>query len=170
MKKIILGIVLLSSIVFAGNFEQKCEQGDSLYCSLIAAKAQNNNDVDKAIKYYTMSCDLGKSCSMLGVMLIEHTDRKDDANKYLEKGCELNEKMSCNLLGLFALKEKDFSTSVKYLEEACELGHAKSCAMVGEHYFKGKGVKRDRVKGTSLVKKSCDLKFEPACTIYNKIK
>ena len=166
-------MILLSSILLSANnvetrFEKDCEKGDVLYCSLIASKAQKDNP-ERAIKYYRKACDLGKSCSMLGVMLIEKKKFKE-AVIVLKKGCKDNDAMSCNLSGVLALEDHDLLSAANYLEKACDLDHGKSCAMVGEQYFKGTGVERDRGKGVAFVKKACELKFEAGCKIYDSVK
>ena len=53
--------------------------------------------------------------------------------EYLKKGCDLKEKMSCNLLGLiYAQKElngvsQDLTLSQKYLDQACQLNDQQAC-------------------------------------------
>lgn len=59
-----------------------------------------DNDPQKARELFNKACEQndGYSCGMIGSILIEAKKFKE-AYTFLEKGCKLNDKMSCEFAG-----------------------------------------------------------------------
>ena len=96
-------------------------------------------DIDKAIKCYKKSCDLGDSdsCGHTGLMYYTKQDFKN-AKEILAKSCE-------------------------------KLENAKSCGLLGAMYADGKGVKTNLSKAKELFGKACDFGEQLGCDGYKKL-
>lgn len=77
-----------------------------------------------------------------------HNRNFHKAKEYTEKGCQLDDAVSCNNLGALYAKgygvPKSDKKAFEYFEKGCNLGSGWACGNVGEAYFYGKGVKKSK--------------------------
>ena len=80
-------------------YNKACEVGEVEGCSA-AGGIYLDNDPQKARELCNKACEQndGYSCGMIGSILIEAKKFKE-AYTFLEKGCKLNDKMSCEFAG-----------------------------------------------------------------------
>ena len=76
-------------------YNKACQGGEKEGCSA-AGGIYLDNDPQKARELFNKACEQndGYSCGMIGSILIEAKKFKE-AYTFLEKGCKLNDKMSC---------------------------------------------------------------------------
>ncbi|ALM81436.1 hypothetical protein APV63_07450 [Helicobacter pylori] len=96
------------------------------------------------------------------------------AKEYFEKACELNEALTCTLVGEFYRDgegvAKDLKKAFEYSAKACELNDAKGCYALAAFYNEGKGVAKDEKQTTENLEKSCKLGLKEACDILKEQK
>lgn len=80
-------------------YNKACQGGEKEGCSA-AGGIYLDNDPQKARELFNKACEQndGYSCGMIGSILIEAKNFKE-AYTFLEKGCKLNDKMSCEFAG-----------------------------------------------------------------------
>ena len=80
-------------------YNKACQGGEKEGCSA-AGGIYLDNDPQKARELFNKACEQndGYSCGMIGSILIEAKKFKE-AYTFLEKGCKLNDKMSCEFAG-----------------------------------------------------------------------
>ena len=80
-------------------YNKACQGGEKEGCSA-AGGIYLDNDPQKARELFNKACEQndGYSCGMIGSMLIEAKKFKE-AYTFLEKGCKLKDKMSCEFAG-----------------------------------------------------------------------
>ena len=76
-------------------YNKACQGGEKEGCSA-AGGIYLDNDPQKAREFFNKACEQndGYSCAMMGSILIDDHKFKE-AYAVLEKGCKLNDKMSC---------------------------------------------------------------------------
>ena len=153
MKKIILALALLGSLVFGETqfqslrkqYEQKCKAGNLEACGDAGAFYKlptkfggNSSDRDykKVLYYYKKACDGNDyaACSDLGAMY------------FIGKGVK-----------------KDYKKAVELFDKACNGGLANGCNNLGHMYAHGKGVKRDMTRAMEYTGRACDAGSWVAC-------
>ena len=80
-------------------YNKACQGGEKEGCTA-AGGIYLNSDPQKARELFNKACEQndGYSCAMMGSILIEAKKFKE-AYTFLEKGCKLNDKMSCEFAG-----------------------------------------------------------------------
>ena len=80
-------------------YNKACQGGEKEGCSA-AGGIYLDNDPQKARELFNKACEQndGYSCGMIGSILIEAKKFKE-AYTFLEKGCKLSDKMSCEFAG-----------------------------------------------------------------------
>lgn len=92
-------------------------------------------------------------------------ERTEKAQKYLKKGCELDNALACaDLADIYdELHSGDGHDSFNLYLKACQLKHGFSCGDIGKIYFQGEKVKKDLQKAVFYLKQGCDLDDYSAC-------
>ncbi|XP_047539230.1 cytochrome c oxidase assembly factor 7 homolog [Vanessa atalanta] len=121
-------------------------------CHLLADYLEAiKKDFDKAAKVYKSNCmeyNYGKSCLKYGnYALIGRGREKSDpqeALKYFEKGCELNDPTSCLHAGLLLTAtgpaitvQRDVPKGYNYLKKSCDNNEAMACHYLAGMYLTG---------------------------------
>ena len=114
----------------------------------------------EGLKAHFKACLLGTvdSCHQMAQLLLQ-----PDAE--VKSKCEAGLSLLCAELARRKIVPKEQrETSLKHiLDIACHGNHALSCANLGWLYWRGEGLKTDRSKARTLLKKSCNLGFEGGC-------
>lgn len=92
-------------------------------------------------------------------------ERTEKAQKYLKKGCELDNALACaDLADIYdELHSGDGHDSFNLYLKACQLKDGFSCGHIGKIYFQGEKVKKDLQKAVFYLKQGCDLDDYSAC-------
>lgn len=113
----------------------------------------------------------GDKCYAAGLDYQEGTDTiKEDENKslkYYEKGCELDNAISCGNLGFYYSKKnknRNLEKASSYYKKACELGYGISCTSVGEFYSSKDELGEDLSMANIYFEKACQLKEPIGCS------
>ncbi|XP_046972628.1 cytochrome c oxidase assembly factor 7 homolog [Vanessa cardui] len=120
-------------------------------CHLLADYLEAiKKDFDKAGKVYKSNCmeyNYGKSCLKYGnYALIGRGREKNDqeALRYFEKGCELNDPTSCLHAGLLLTAtgpaitvQRDIPKGYNYLKKSCDNNEAMACHYLAGMYLTG---------------------------------
>ena len=105
-------------------------------------------------------------CSDIG-FVYQTAKHYQQAIKYYEKACGLNDKRGCGRLAIFYYSgqgvEKNFNKAFKFSKKACDLNSANDCHNVASSYYKGEGVKQDFANAAKYLKKACDANHASAC-------
>ncbi|KAA8709557.1 tetratricopeptide repeat protein [Helicobacter canis] len=164
MKKWILGIglgVCACVVCGLGSTEldilrELCESGDKKACATLVEKG----DMQGLRKL----CDekVGVACRRVGYVFFDQHDIAQ-AKIWFEKGCGLNDMLSCGMLGTLFLDEND-KQAFRFYDKACNGGLGLGCFQVGVALYFGKmGVAKDLVKAKSYYRKGCELNYAAAC-------
>ena len=143
-KKILLLIFLCIAGLIAVNYEKieiiaECGNGDTNIC-LETGKTYLSKP-ESVIKLF------------IGISL-------------LKKGCELNSRGCCAVLGDFLMKKEGTIDDAKtYLNKACNLRSQKACFALGMIYEE---ITKEKGKAIRAYKKSCDLGMKSSCEIVIK--
>ncbi|MGP1579901.1 MAG: tetratricopeptide repeat protein [Wolinella sp.] len=154
MRKIALGLTVLVSLVFAGDFytekeienldlDKECNNGDSKACETLGIGYNRgwygfSEDLQKAIFYFEKVCKKGNekdenfadACTSLGIIYEEKLPRA----------------------------QRDYKKAMKLYTLGCEGGAELGCRGVLDIYAKGHGVPKNPAKGAAYLKKLCDSK------------
>jgi len=97
-----------------------------------------------------------------GLKGIKHIQNREytKGRELLEKGCNLNDGISCYNLGIMYEKAqgvtKDLPKSIKYYTKSCDNNFMKGCYNLGVSYYKGIGVTTNKEKAFELYTKACN--------------
>jgi TPR repeat protein len=94
--------------------------------------------------------------------------------KVLAKSCEtmLSPKgcaMYARALVLGADGKDGMKKGAQIAEAVCAQGDPTSCVLAGMAYLEGRGVERDRQRGTRFVLLACSSGYEPACKLKKRL-
>ncbi len=143
----------------------------------IAKEASNNNDVEKAIKYYQLAADQGHDEAMvrLGVIYLRQSEEEGQKTLYekalelIEKSANLgNAKAQC-LIGVHYKETGNYAKAKGWLEKAAQQDIAGAWLLLGDMYEEGLGVRKDASKATEHYLKSAELgDNEAQCKLAGK--
>ena len=170
MKKLVLAAILglgvfgVASLNAAENLS--AEQLNQLFNDCLGN--ENTSSCQRLIDNGLASveqCDK-KSCGVVGV-IHKAAENYQQAIKYYEKACRLNDKLGC--LGLAETYgngqgvEQNYNTAFKFYKKACDLNLAEACYNVGISYQEGQGVKQDFANARKYYEKACNSDDAQAC-------
>lgn len=72
--------------------------------------------------------------------------------------------------GNSAYEKKDYQTALSLYKKACGAGYAVGCNNIGTIYANGNGVRQNDELGLKYFGKACDMKLEPGCENYARLK
>ena len=115
MRKLILGVLILSAGLLANDFDN-------------AAKAYDKRDYQKAAKLYQKACDSGdvRGCTMLATLYEEGQGVKKDyqkASKLYQKACDGEVPEACYNLGVMYMQWQDYKKAKDLYAKACDGGN-----------------------------------------------
>ena len=187
MKKLLLGLLLSSLLLNAGELEEiqkACKNNDLLKCEELGSVYELGiyevkQDYKKAIKLYKKVCDSGLShgCTSLAFVYrnedyIDTNDTKAQelrikAKKIATEACKLNNAEEClSLAVIYSIGlgvTKDNFKAFKLYKKSCDGDNARGCRNLGSSYFDGKGIRQNYSKANDSFKKSCALGDNYAC-------
>ncbi|UYV76397.1 COA7 [Cordylochernes scorpioides] len=113
---------------------------------------------ERAHEMFRRGCeeDCYKSCTNAGLMLtsrdklVQLREDYQEGAKYLEKGCQLGDSISCYHLsllhmGTFAPLGNNMKKAFEYTKKACEKDHMPACVNLHLMYKRGEGTPKDEV-------------------------
>ena len=150
MKKIVLMLTVVVSVLLAGDFDE-------------AEKEAEAEHYVKAIKLYQRASDHGdpKASFYLGMFYLMGSMglEKDTKRAILlwHKSAELGYVDAQNTLGLmYRDKFKDYAKAIKFFQKGVEQGNPRSEFLLGHMYANGMAVKQNYVKAAELYQKAAD--------------
>ena len=136
MKRIILGLVVLTGILFSGTYED-------------AVQAYKAGDIEKAKVLFIKASEEGNPDGQLVLGTVYLSEKKfDEAYKYLEMSAKQGNTQAQFLLGSNYANgvgvKKNYAKAIKYLEQAEDKGGSKVSLMLGLLYVMGgNGIQQD---------------------------
>jgi TPR repeat protein len=114
---------------------------------------------------------------MYGAQLADGDGVKRDVKKGLKvlaKSCEtMRSPQGCAMyargLVLGAQGKDGMKKGAQIAEAVCMQGDPMSCVLAGMAYLEGRGVDRDRERGTRFVLVACSAGYEPACKLKQRL-
>lgn len=111
-------------------------------------------------------------CKEAGLDYQEGTDsvKKDEnkALKYFEKGCDLDNGMSCGFISSSYINKGNVEKAYKYAYKACDLNSIDGCISVGFMYLNGIGATKDLNEGSKYIERGCSLDPSFCTTVATK--
>lgn len=107
-----------------------CNQKDVGACIYLGKVSELVKDTDSAKKYYELACNAnsGYSCHKRGVFEILSEKQDIEKTKYFFiKGCDINDSLSCYLLGDLSYEVKNLKEANMYFKKSCDLGIKLAC-------------------------------------------
>ncbi|NHA92391.1 sel1 repeat family protein [Helicobacter pylori] len=184
---IFLGITIYTDKDFTRAkeyFEKACGLHDADGCTIlreayskVILKGSARESIEKALEHTATAkackSNDAKKCKDLAEFYFNANDLKN-ALEYYSKACELNEALTCTLVGAFYRDgegvAKDFKKAFEYSAKACKLNNAKGCYALAALYNEAKGVAKDEKQTTESLEKSCKLGLKEACDILKEQK
>ena len=121
--------------------------------------------IDSGILPSVKKCDK-ETCSTVG-LIYKAAKHYQQAIKYYEKACKLNDEWGCGPLADFYTYglgvEQNYNIAFKFTKKACDLNLAGACANVGISYKQGQGVRQDFVNARKYFEKACNTNDAGAC-------
>ena len=169
----------------ARNISSKdCDLNDSEGCanlgSIYLIGLGTSIDLKKSFSFFEKACKLGdnSSCTDLGNFYFHGIENvvlinQEKAKKLYQKACSLGHGDGCaNIFALDLLEYdkkihliKDDHKNLVLAKKACNSMYSGlACSTVGGYYAKKGESKKEKL----FFKKSCDLRYELGCDIYNK--
>ena len=178
MKTLILLAFMLIANVFAGkwqellcgneslsycinHFDRQCEAKNYVACGIVGDLYAEQEQYNKAKKYYEMVCDNANSKDTSKVENIDGRVAVLPTIIYMQISCGDLGRLYYNGYGVRQSYEKSF----QYFKKACDLGSGNSCNVVGFAYYKGEGVKKDLNRAKDFFAKSCELEYGLGCVM-----
>lgn len=161
-------------------YQKACDGGSMKGCVEVGGVWEDGKtgaaDARKAAALYQKACEAKEpsGCSRLGTMLETGAMgvMKDLARSFAlhKQACDAADPDGCWHLGaLYELGNgvpRDAPAAAENYKKACEGGRPAACASLANMYVNGSGkVAKDVVAGIALFDRSCDDKYEPACTV-----
>jgi uncharacterized protein len=160
-----------------GLHRQRCDRDDSSSCLALARRllsgmgtpkdeAQAAMALERGRKLQSKACDAGDllACQALPT----GQSKADPAKRFttLQRGCELDDGISCYLLAqpLLGARRAGTEATVATMERACALGVAAACEKLGTWSEKGEGVPRDPTAAVAWLRKSADIRMRQCDT------
>ena len=133
---------------------EKCSVDAITYLDSLCSR--NNKNACEAAGYFIRSA---------WKISYSEQERTEKAQKYLKKGCELDNALACaDLADIYdELHSGDGHDSFNLYLKACQLKDGFSCGHIGKIYFQGEKVKKDLQKAVFYLKQGCDLDDISAC-------
>ena len=133
---------------------EKCSVDAITYLDSLCSR--NNKNACEAAGYFIRSA---------WKISYSEQERTEKAQKYLKKGCELDNALACaELADIYdELHSGDGHDSFNLYLKACQLKDGFSCGHIGKIYFQGEKVKKDLQKAVFYLKQGCDLDDISAC-------
>ena len=133
---------------------EKCSVDAITYLDSLCSR--NNKNACEAAGYFIRSA---------WKISYSEQERTEKAQKYLKKGCELDNALACaDLADIYdELHSGDGHDSFNLYLKACQLKDGFSCGHIGKIYFQGEKVKKDLQKAVFYLKQGCDLDDYSAC-------
>lgn len=133
---------------------EKCSVDAITYLDSLCSR--NNKNACEAAGYFIRSA---------WKISYSEQERTEKAQKYLKKGCELDNALACaELADIYdELHSDDGHDSFNLYLKACQLKDGFSCGHIGKIYFQGEKVKKDLQKAVFYLKQGCDLDDDSAC-------
>ena len=174
-------------------YKKGCElkNGGSCMClgSLYDEGQGVRQDSAMAKKYYGEACDLGSEvgCDYYNKLISEDkllqavkgcVENNNACQKFIDNGDlpSVNQcdgfKLSCFFSGQIYEFVGQYKQAFEYYKKGCGLEHqnekqlAGSCLNLGALYYKGKGVRQDKVVAKKYFGKACDLGEKSSCNNY----
>ena len=133
---------------------EKCSVDAITYLDSLCSR--NNKNACEAAGYFIRSA---------WKISYSEQERTEKAQKYLKKGCELDNALACaDLADIYdELHSGDGHDSFNLYLKACQLKDGFSCGHIGKIYFQGEKVKKDLQKAVFYLKQGCELDDISAC-------
>lgn len=112
------------------KLKKACDDKDAGACIYLAKVAEKTNDVEGSKKFYELAClsKSGYGCQMRGSLEVTPEGPNfESMTMYYNKGCDLDESLSCYLLGDLNYETKKTKEAKIYMNKACDLGLAIAC-------------------------------------------
>ncbi len=165
----------LCTIDIRSGCPQRCAAGDGDACylhgeSLATGLGGLGHDPDAAIPLLVRACDLnsGRGCTKAGTRILDAVDQGRnppggtllEAERVLQRGCELRSPSTCRRLGMEHLTPKghlrpDDDAAFDALNLACELGDHASCWLLVGLRDQGSGSDEARARATRAIAAAC---------------
>lgn len=89
--------------------------------------------------------------------------------EWLQAACEGEVWTACNTLGTIAVTSEEAESAREYFTMACDHSDGEACKNLALLHARGIGVKADQKRARALYQRSCDLEFEPACDVVDRM-
>lgn len=158
--------------------ERACKGGDLNACVNLSFWLDENptakkEDVARSFALVQQACDGNdrSGCAFLGYMFERGRGTTKDAARatsLYRRSCDQGYPVACSSLefvqelGTNGVPASPLLATAKY-EQQCSKKDARACSQAGFQYFLGRGVKRDRDKAVTLLRKACELDDTRAC-------
>ena len=155
--------------------ERACKEGIEDGCLNIARRKMVGRggydaDIPAARRVLERSCLNGRTdvCSHLGKHLFHAKESMDGMRKTaLNRACRANDWTGCELYGALLHEHAQTTEEFRYARDvlmiACTANRPMACSTLGHLLVSGRSGRTDIVEAKRVVKKACELKFEPAC-------
>jgi len=114
-----------------GMMQLACKHGNDIDpCAFLDLTSRKSEFVSKKKQALLLECENNKNGSAcLEVFKTDLLKKSSRPNvKYLEKSCEYNEPLGCQLLAMASSSSEE--TMIKHLNKSCELGNGRSCSIL----------------------------------------
>ena len=169
MKKLLLCALFVFGVLNVTNLNAENlsdEQFDKFFNDCLTNK--NKISCQKVIDddlLMVEQCDKS-TCDNTG-RIYEIAENYQQALKYFQKACELNDEIGCfNLASLYYKGQgvkQNFAETFKFNKKACDLNFMGACYNVGLSYEQGKGVRQDFASARKYYENACNANFAYAC-------
>ena len=141
------------------HYDKQCNATSYGACYEVGSLYREQEQYDKAKKYYEMVCDKANSKNLGQVKYVVGSLTWWHATFIIGVACYDLASFYYNGLGV----KQDYSKALQYHKKACDLDWADSCGLVGSAYYLGKGTKEDLALAKSYFEKSCKMESEIGC-------
>lgn len=160
--------------------EDQCTKGNTLSCLSLGIlygydepfgetnRSGLKKDEQKSIELFLKECNSEEAfgCGLSSIMYLKVKNFKEALN-VSEKGCDLNDPVSCGIAGFITGDENiglvNYKRSFEFCSRGCDLNNITSCYALGLLYRDGNGIERDLHTSSDLFMKACEGNFGPSC-------
>jgi len=146
-------------------FEEACGKKLAQACmrqaGMLAEGRGISKDLPRATALFRVHCEAGdnNACWGLGRMLHDDPAQQEEAQRILQRACELEHSFACNAVGWRYYAGKGVAWNVidaaKYYRKACDMGALLGCSNLGYSTMWGVGLKIDHKAAFVLFEKAC---------------
>ncbi|MCR9099998.1 MAG: sel1 repeat family protein [bacterium] len=127
---------------------------------------EGDKDCTQAIAWLNQSLQQKHAKAMILLAVMQHNEiclpsNEDMVYQLLKQAADLGEPSALNNLGIYFRDKKAYETAFIYFERAAIQEYPPAIYNLGWMYKKGKGIKRNRKYGDSLVRKSQEYGYTP---------